>query len=40
MCLKGAPQKLNFVMTKAASKSYTLIITTSTLAQLLKKFPA
>ena len=24
MCLKSAPQKLNFVMTKAISKSYTL----------------
>ena len=24
MCLKSAPQKLSFVMTKAVSKSYTL----------------
>ena len=25
MCLKSAPQKLNFVMAKAISKSYTLV---------------
>ena len=33
MCLKSAPQKLNFLMTKAISKSCTLIVATNVLAR-------